>query len=114
MGAHHTFPLPELGGILALRALNLGSDDTRRDGADKAAGDLVLNRKDVFERAVVALGPEMMAARRVDKLRCDAHARASLSHAAFEHVAHAEIAADFAHVCRFAFVSERPIARDDE
>src|SRR5262249_12901726 len=98
MGAHDAFPLPELGGILAPRSLNLGSDNPGRDGADNAAGDLVLNGKDVLKRAVVALGPDMVAARRVNKLRGDANAIAGLPHAAFKYVAHAEIAADFADV----------------
>lgn len=114
MGAHHAFPLPKLSGFLAARALDLGSDNPGRDGADNAAGDLVLNGKNVLESAVVALGPDVMAARSVNKLRGDANAIAGLPHAAFEYVAHAEIAADFAHVDRFALVAERGVARDDE
>src|SRR5262249_36447613 len=114
MGAHDAFPLPELGGILAPRSLNLGSDDSGSDGTDNAACDLVLNGKDVLQGAVVALGPDMVAARRVDELRGDAHAVAGFADAAFEHVAHAEIAADFAHVERLALVAERRIAGDDE
>src|SRR5262249_54107846 len=98
MGAHHAFPLPEFGGFLTARTLNLGSDNPGRDGADNAAGDLVLNGKDVLEGAVVALGPDMMAACSVDELRGDTNAVAGLSHAAFEYVAYAEIAADFADV----------------
>src|SRR5947199_9819106 len=98
MGAHYTFPLPELRGIFAVRALNLGSDDTRRDGADDAPSDLVLNSEDIFQRTVVAFGPDMVAALGVDKLRCDAHAIASLADGAFKHIAHAEIAADIAYV----------------
>src|SRR5215831_9459286 len=91
MGTHHALPLPELGGFLAARALDLGSDNPGRDGADNAAGDLVLNGKDVLKRTVVALGPDVMAARSVDKLRGDANAIAGFAHAAFKHVAHAEM-----------------------
>ena len=61
MGAHHAFPLPKLSGFLAARALDLGSDNPGRNGADNAARDLVLNGKNVLESAVVALGPDVMA-----------------------------------------------------
>src|SRR5262249_4606948 len=98
MGAHDAFPLPELGGFLAARALDLGRDNPGRDGADNVAGDLVLNGEDVLKGAVVALGPDMMAARGINKLCIDAHAVAGFAHAAFKDVADAEIAADFAHV----------------
>ena len=50
----------------------------------------------------------------VDELPGDAHAIAGLAHAAFEHVAHAELAADLLHVDRPALVGEGRIARDDE
>ena len=55
--AHQPFPLAEFGGLLALRTLDFGGQDARRDGADDAVGDLVLDRENVLEGAVVALGP---------------------------------------------------------
>ena len=66
--------------------------ELRFDGGDNALGDLVLDGEDVGEVAVVALCPDVVAGRRVDKLRGDAQALAGLAHAAFEHVAHAELA----------------------
>ena len=50
----------------------------------------------------------------VDELPGDAHAVRRLAHAAFEHIAHAELAADLLHVDRPALVGEGRIARDDE
>ena len=54
--------------------------------------------KTSFEFAIVALGPAMGAGRGVDELRRDADAVAGSTDAAFEHVAHAELAADLADV----------------
>ena len=50
----------------------------------------------------------------VDQLAGDAHAVAGLAHAAFEHVAHAKLAADLPDVERLALVGEARIAGDDE
>ena len=86
----------------------------RRDRADDACRHLVLQLEDVLERAVEAIGPEMCAGRRVDELAGDAHPVAGLAHAAFEHVAHAELAADLLHVDGAALVGEARIARDHE
>jgi hypothetical protein len=42
------------------------------------------------------------------------HAVADLTHASFEHVAHAQVARDPAYVRRFSLIGERRIACDDE
>ena len=56
--------------------------------------DLILQGKDVFEWAIVALGPEMAAGGGVNQLRDNPHLIASLLHAAFQHVAHAQFFPD--------------------
>ncbi len=56
----------------------------------------------------------MHAARRVDQLAGDPHPAARPAHAALEHVAHAELAADLLHVDRPAAVGEARVARDHE
>ena len=99
---------------LALGALDLGPFELRRDRADDAFRDLVLQFEDVVERAFEALRPEMRAGRGVDQLPGDAHPVAGLAHAAFQHVAHAKLAADLLHVHGPALVGEARIARDDE
>ena len=64
--------------------------------------------------AVEAVGPEMRAGRRIDELAGDPHPLARLAHAAFEHVAHAQLAPDLLHVDRPALVGEAGVARDHE
>ena len=98
---------------LALGALDLGVQQARLDRADDAQGDLVLQFEDVVERAIIALGPDMRAARRRDQLRGDPHAVAGLAQAAFEDIAHAELAADLLQVDGPALVSEGRVAGDD-
>ena len=54
---------------LALDALDLGLAQARLDRADDAQRDLVLQREDVVEPPVVALGPEVRAGLGLDQLR---------------------------------------------
>ena len=67
---------------------------------DDPVRDFVLDREDVGQVAVVALGPEMPAVAGIDELRGDAHAVAGAADRAFEHRAHAKLAADGADVDR--------------
>src|SRR3546814_487330 len=85
-----------------------------RQRRDDLLRDLVLDREDVGQLAVVPLGPEMAARLAVDQLRGDADAGASLAHAAFQHVAHAELAADVLNVDGAPPVDEGGVAGDDE
>src|SRR6202008_3258871 len=64
---------------LAPRALDLGLAQPRPDGADHAFGDPVLQIECVFEGAVEAVGPQVLAARRLDELAGDAHPVARLA-----------------------------------
>ncbi|MDF2764917.1 MAG: hypothetical protein K0S81_1911 [Rhodospirillales bacterium] len=67
----------------------------------------VLDRKEVAQLAVVAIGPDVLADLGVDELRGHPHAPAGDAHAALEDVADAEpLLGDLAHVCRLAFVGE--------
>ena len=91
-------------GVVAFRQLKLAGKL-----ADDGFGDLVLDREDVFEFAVVALGPQVVAARRLDQLAGDAHPRAGLAHAALKDIADAELGADVLHLHRLALVGEHRI-----
>ena len=93
-------------GRLVQRALHFGLLDLRRDGADHARGDLVLQVENILERAVETVRPQMRAGRGVDQLPGDADLVAGLADAAFEHVADAELAADLFDVDRLALVGE--------
>ena len=101
-------------GRLALGALDLRPLELRRDRADDARGHLILQLEDIVERAFEAVRPEMRRGRSVDELPGDAHPVRRLAHAAFQHVAHAQFAADLPHVDRAALVGEAGVARDDE
>ena len=96
------------------RPLAFGGTQFGLDGADDGLRHLVLKREDVGELAVVVLGPNMVAGRRVDQLGGDANAISGLAHAALQHVAHAEVAGDLGHVHGLALVCEGRIARDHE
>src|SRR3984893_3126906 len=65
---------------------------------DDSARDVVLDRKDIGQIAVVAVGPEVGAGRGVDELRGNPHPVAGAADRAFEHRAHPKIAADGANV----------------
>ena len=56
----------------------------------------------------------MRPGRRVDQLRGDAHSARCPAQAAFQHVAHAQLAAHLPHVHGSALVSKARVARDDE
>ncbi len=74
--------------------------------------NLVLNREDVGQFAVIAFGPKMTAVGRGDQLRGDADASAGAPHAAFENVGHAQRIGDAANVLLLALEGERRSARD--
>ena len=82
--------------------------------AGDAAGDFVLHGEDVAELAVVAFGPVMATGDRVDELRANAQPLAAAAHAALQHVAHAKLARDLAHVDGAVLVDEGGVAGDDE
>ncbi len=75
-----------------LDRLLLGRQQLQLQRLDDGFGDLVLQREDVVQIPVEALGPEVAVGRAVDELRGDAHAVARLAHAPLEHVAHLQLA----------------------
>src|SRR6516164_3574219 len=75
----------------ALGALYFSLAQTGFYRADNAEGDLVLNRKNVVERAIVAFCPDMPTGYGIDQLSGQSEPVARLAQAAFEHVAHTEL-----------------------
>ena len=75
--------------------------------------ELVLHGEDIREIGIKALAPDVSAARSIDKLTGNAHPVACLAHAAFQHVAHAEVTPNLLHVDRLALVGKARIARDN-
>ncbi len=82
-------------------------------GLDDCLRNLVLQREDVVQVAVVAFGPEVVVARRLDQLRRDAHATAGAAHAALEHVVDLQLPRHLRQVDVLALERERSVARDD-
>src|SRR5690606_20870237 len=99
---------------LSLRALDLRALELLDDRADDALGDPILQLEHVAESALITLGPKMPARLRVDELARDADAVGSFADAAFEQIAHAELATDLLHVAWPAPIAEARIAGDDE
>ena len=101
-------------GRLALGALVARRLDPPGQGGDDRRRDLVLDREDVLELAVVALGPDVPVGLGIDQLHRDAHAVARLAHAALDHVLHAELRRHLLDADRAVLVHEGRVARDDE
>src|SRR5262249_7447979 len=106
-------------GVQALRRLSPNALDLRPlepwlDGPNDACRHPILQLKHVFEGAVETIGPNMTARRRIDELPGDAHAGSRLAHAAFEHIAHAQLASNLLHIDRLALVGERRVTGDYE
>ena len=82
---------------------------------DDGLRDLVLQGEDVGQVAVVAVGPDVVAGRAVDQLGGDPHPAAGLAHAAFEHVADAELARHLGQTSTdLALEREGGVARDHD
>jgi len=81
--------------------------------ADNRLRNLVLEREDVVQVAIVALRPDMAAGGAVDQLRGDPHPAARLAHAAFDNVADLELARDLRNVHVLALEHEGGVARGD-
>jgi hypothetical protein len=93
-----------LGGLLDDRLV--GGQQGPPQRLDHLRGDLVLDGEHVVQAAVVGVGPEVVAAARIDQLRRDPDLVALLAHAALEDVGHAEPLADGAQVLLLALEGE--------
>jgi hypothetical protein len=71
---------------LAQGPVLLGIGNGRHQGDRHCLGDLVLQREDVGEIAVVALGPDVLAGLALDQLSANANAITGFAQAAFEDI----------------------------
>jgi hypothetical protein len=99
---------------LSPRALDLGLLQPRLDGPNDPRGDLVLKVKNVVQRAVEAIGPDVSPGRRINQLSRDPHAVTWLAHTAFEHVSNAQLAPDQLYIHSAALIGEAEITGDNE
>src|SRR5262245_39740920 len=81
---------------------------------DDGAGHLVLDREDILELPIVALGPAMCAGQGIDELHRDTNPITTAANASFQDVTHAEFSAHLPHVDRLALVLEGGVAGDDK
>ena len=96
-------------GTLAFAAFQRG-----RQGAGDGGGEFVLHREDIDQVAIVAIGPDMAAGRRVDQLRGQADASAGFADAAFQNVADTQFAAGLNHIDMTALINKGRVAGDHE
>ena len=96
-------------GALAAR----GVDPVAERGGD-GAHDIVLQGQHIDGIAVIAVGPQVIAALGLDELCGDPQAVADAAHAALDQVADGEFAADARDVEVAAAILEGRVARDDE
>ena len=80
------------------RASRLGDDELSVERACQARDDLVLHVKEIGERFIEPLSPEMIARFGVDELHVDAHAFSAALNTAFEDIADVQLAPDHRHV----------------
>src|SRR5205807_5270572 len=98
---------------LAPRPFDLGFAQDRPDRANDALCDPVLQIERVFQGTVEAVGPQMLAARRLDELAGDADPVAGLAEASLDYIPHPELARDLLRVRTFALVAEAGVAGHD-
>src|SRR5262249_47804045 len=101
-------------GWFALRPLHFRPGNARRDCPHYAGCDLVLQRKDVIQRSIKPVTPQMGTGSGLDELAGDTDLGASLSDTAFEHIANPKLASNLLDIDGFALVGEARITRDDE
>ena len=78
-----------------------------------AAGDLVLQREDVLDAAIVAIRPPVITGSAVDQLSGNTQAAARLPHAAFEQIADVQLARHLLQMEGPAFESEHGVPGND-
>jgi hypothetical protein len=79
---------------LAHRAVLLGIGNGRGYGYRHGLGDLVLEREDIGQIAVVALGPDVLPGLGLHQLSGDPDAITGFAQAALEYVPHTQLAPD--------------------
>src|SRR5262249_20320034 len=105
---------PQVARPLELGQLEILGLKPRRDTGHDVPGDLVLHGKDIFELAIVTLGPDLMPLLGIDQLSGYADAVAGAPDASLGDIAYAELAADPSHIDRRSLEREGCIAGDHE
>jgi hypothetical protein len=113
-------PLPDqipdgqLAGQSSSRPAAFGFAKFGLDGPGDALGDLILNREDLGQFAIVVFGPDLGSRDRIDEQRRDADAVGRAPHAPLQDVAHAEVPRDLLDVDGAPLEGKAGVAGDDE
>src|SRR5215471_15885573 len=83
-------------GMLADRPPALRCDQLHVDGTGQPGGNLILHVEGIAALLIEPFDPQMPAAFGIDELSVEAEPITRVLHAAFEDIAHAELAADLA------------------
>src|SRR5260370_25993779 len=92
----------------------LRSDQLDAKRVREPARDLILQSEQIARVAVEPLPPKMRVGRGIDQLGVEAELAARSPDAPFEHIAHAELAADLLRIDGLVPVRERGISRNHE
>ena len=98
--------------LFLLQPGDLGQLQLGLDRRDDIAGYPILKLEHVMQVAVEAVSPDVRAGGRFDQLGGEANLVASLAHAAFQYIAHAQFTPDLTDVDVLPLVGEGGIARD--
>ena len=96
------------------RSRGLSSKQLEAELNSDAAGDFVLQGEQNADVALKPVRPQMRVRFGIGELGVDANLFARPLNAPFEHIAHADLAADLFRIDRLVPISERGVARDDE
>src|SRR6516165_4068316 len=95
-------------------AYYLGPFYPRRNGPDYLLRDLILELKNILQRAVKAICPYVGSTRSVDQLSRNSQSTSGLADAAFQYISNTQFATHAFYVNRFTLVTERRVPSDDE
>src|ERR1700751_475779 len=95
-------------------AYYLGPFHPRRNGPDYLLCDLILELKNILQRAVKALCPYVGSTRSVNQLSRNSQSTSGLAHAAFQHISNTQFATHAFYVNRLTLVAERRVPGDYE
>ena len=93
-------PCGHVSGVASNGKSGFALEELRFDRCDHTLGDLILDRKDICHREIVAFGPQMCATFRIDELYRDAQPLCRIAHAPMECVLGAEYLRSFCDIDR--------------
>jgi hypothetical protein len=113
-GTHDEVPCIGIGSTVLLNPMPYIPKQFGAERPREPTSDLALGLHQIVTIRIEVVGPDMRTRFRVDQLHVDLNPVDKPSHAAFEHIADPEVAANLLHVNWFALVGEGGGASDHE